>query len=205
VGRPARPAAGRQGKIVKARLGSARAIPAHHQSWYRRRQAPAVVLTGRATSVPFTAVVTGPQRTTTVTSRSSIGWAHVSDSGGAGRNCMACKGSGQRPERHRSTSTFHRMAAATATTSSTTPAPLTTLRSTYIAGAPFEDTSRSAEATPTRRACLCTPAQVRCDLGHMEDGAERGGRPSVRAGSAAPYCRWILWCSWMLACATAPP
>jgi hypothetical protein len=33
---------------------------------------------------------------------------------------------------------------------------------------------RSAEATPTRRACLCTLAQVRCDLGHMEDGAERG-------------------------------
>jgi hypothetical protein len=29
------------------------------------------------------------------------------------------------------------MAAATATTSSTTPAPLTTLRSTYIAGAPW--------------------------------------------------------------------
>jgi hypothetical protein len=33
---------------------------------------------------------------------------------------MACKGSGHRPERHRSTSTFHRMAAATATTRSAT-------------------------------------------------------------------------------------
>jgi hypothetical protein len=44
--------------------------------------------------------------------------------------------------------------------------------------------SRSAEATPTRRACLCTLTQARCDLGHMEDGAERGV-PSVRAGSAA--------------------
>jgi hypothetical protein len=50
---------------------------------------------------------------------------------------VAATGQGQRPERHRSTSTFHRMAAATATTRSTTPAPLTMSRSTYISRSPL--------------------------------------------------------------------
>src|SRR5215204_7832104 len=36
------------------------------------------------------------------------------------------------------------------------------------------ETSRPADATPTRRACLCRLPRVRCDLYHMEVGVERG-------------------------------
>jgi hypothetical protein len=45
----------------------------HRPSWYRRHQAgAAVVLTGRATSVPFAAVASGPERTPTVSATMAV-------------------------------------------------------------------------------------------------------------------------------------
>jgi hypothetical protein len=38
--------------------------------------------------------------------------------------------------------------------------------------------SRSAEATPTRRACLCTLTQARCDLGQPASPGPRPSKPS---------------------------
>jgi hypothetical protein len=52
------------------------------------------VLAGRAIRVPEGAVTSGIQRTTTVTRRGPMGWAHGSDLGWEeARNCIAYKGS----------------------------------------------------------------------------------------------------------------
>jgi hypothetical protein len=43
----------------------------------------------------------------------------------------------------------------------------------------LDETSRPVDVTLTRRGCLCLPTRAGCDLGHMEDGAERGSPRSV--------------------------